>query len=259
MPSDDGIVYTDNREPSEKTLPIRLGRDHTKVKNPALSIPEKTYPISSDAEPSLKPSVSPSSGPLKSEGVNISREHGGAFQELTASLLAASVNLPPGMKISRITEAALPISWVNQKFRETVEVLNSQNIAIEQAFRWSYEGVKVYTIRWASRFISSGSSDKAINADNDRYNHYFAPWDEDFGVWEVLLYEKISRTDYNNLSRREQFLRRTRYLTESGYRSLVSLFYQYALPQASIIFKQACYTLSRDVLREAGIRPEMIA
>lgn len=174
---------------------------------------------------------------------SLGRIHQDTFQSFVASHLAASINMPPFMKIRLICEAALAMPWSKNTekslvFQEKVKILNSQNLALENFFTWISEGLKVYTVRWSKNVLDS----------EIKYKKYFEPWAFEPEAHDILIRNDKKGVQFEKLSSNERFIVRTKYLTLNGLYSLRSLFISYAIPEAMNIMHKTSLYIDPSVL-----------
>lgn len=164
------------------------------------------------------------------------RRRQGAFSEFMARHLFLGTSAPYPIKLRLICEAGQAVTWgkdgAGQEVAESFRVLGAQNAALEMAVKYMDQERGVYSVRWRPDTIR----------DDAMYKEYYLDFDEEYDHWEELLLGdrlvKGSQSARERLSKRDQFILKTRYLTERGVGELRSGFYQYAQPLSMELFAE---------------------
>lgn len=190
-------------------------------------------------------------GEITPDKGSIGRKRTGAFQDFMARHLILSTQTPLSIKVRLVCEAGQAISWGSTKgdakIAESYRVLGAQCVAVELAYKWQHEGQVVCSIRWLPGIVK----------DDEAYKEWFQAWDgkEAFESWLSLeLTEKKvngKQQALDQLSHRDRFLSRTKYLTEAGLGTVKEYFYQYAQERTMKFYGEIAKRIDPTVFERA--------
>lgn len=149
------------------------------------------------------------------------------IQYLIAGTLMGATNTTLNHKIELICEAGFALDW-GKKGASTLEgirMLFRMNTAITLAFHYQEDNYDIWSIRWHPDLLDS----------DELYNMWFKAWDDNYDCYNSKL-----PPSFNTLPPRLKFKERTAVLTYSGYQSLKSVFFAFAMPRAMRYYVAIC-------------------